>query len=461
MGCLARKALAVTVLTAAALIRIPLLPYGALAQVATPISTLTHAYNASGQELLKEFSGSPGNIVFSPYSIGSAMSMALSGARAETEREMLSVLKHHLTRQEIEAANSQALTTFKNYDKSAVTPTCPAGMELEGQRCRTSPSADGWCPPPMKREGDQCFGGATLAPSAKLLVANALMMIRSESISPEYAALLKDQYAAEVFQKATLSDINRWVSRKTEGKIPKMLDQLDDTAAVLLNAVYFKSRWASPFDERDTKNDAFSLSSGQQAKVAMMNQTHQYAVVARQGYRAIRLPYAVRTLSMVIALPNEVDGLGAVVAQTDAKEQSEMIASLRNSPTKPVALLLPRFKTEFKAGLVPLYRQAGMKLAFDPERADFSGITGKPASEDRLFIGGILHRAMIEVSEESTEAAAATAISMVATGLPRKPEVPEVFRVDRPFLFSIVDDATGAILFTGRISDPLQMLASR
>ena len=184
MGCLARKALAVTVLAAAALITIPLLPYGALAQVDTPISTLTHAYNASGQELLKEFSGSPGNIVFSPYSIGSAMSMALSGARADTEREMLSVLKHHLTRQEIEAANSQALTTFKNYDKSAVTPTCPAGMELEGQRCRTSPSADGWCPSPMKREGDHCFGGATLAPSAKLLVANALMMIRSESISP-------------------------------------------------------------------------------------------------------------------------------------------------------------------------------------------------------------------------------------------------------------------------------------
>src|SRR5262249_53863255 len=99
MGCLARKALAVTVLAAAALITIPLLPYGALAQAGTPISTLTHAYNASGQELLKEFSESPGNIVFSPYSIGSAMSMALSGARAETEREMLSVLKHRLTRQ--------------------------------------------------------------------------------------------------------------------------------------------------------------------------------------------------------------------------------------------------------------------------------------------------------------------------------------------------------------------------
>jgi serpin B len=459
MSCIRRKAFAISLAAAAGLTGAAMLPPHAIAQVSTPVSQLTESYNASGQELLNQFSASPGNIVLSPYSIGTAMSMALSGARAETEREMLEILKHRLKREDIAAVNSELLATLKSYDRSATPPTCPAGMQVDGERCRISPSADGRCPLPMQREGEQCFGGATLPPSARLLLANALMVIESKFVSQEYAALLKDSYAAELLKQPTLADINRWVNRKTAGKIDKILDRLSG-AAVLLDAVYFKSRWASPFDEKRTRNDAFSLSSAQQIQVPTMNRTGDYAVVARGDYRAIHLPYVVRALGMVIVLPNEVDGLAGVIRGMDAKEQSEVIASVRGSQKKLVALSLPRFKTEFKADLVPLYKKAGMKLAFDKDRADFSGITGKPVSEGRLAIGGILHRAMIEVSEESTEAAAATAVIMAPGGAAPQPgPQPEIFRVDRPFLFYLVDDASGAVLFTGVISDPRQRAA--
>jgi len=192
----------------------------------------------------------------------------------------------------------------------------------------------------------------------------------------------------------------------------------------------------------------------------MMNQTAHYALVARQGYRAIRLPYVVRALGMVVVLPNEIDGLGDVVRSIDTKEQSEMLAGLRGAQSRPVVLALPRFKIESTIDLIPQFQQAGMKLAFDRDRADFSGVTGPPVSEvRRLYISQISHRAMVEVAEESTEAAAATAVILAAPGGSSPPPgpPPEVFRVDRPFLFYIVDNGTGAILFAGRISSPPQV----
>jgi serpin B len=430
-------------------------PDPARARSAPQASALTDAYNASGLDLLKQ--SSAGNLVLSPYSVGGAMSMALSGARGETERELISVLRHRLTRPEIEAASREVIATLNSYDRSADAPSCPAGMQLSGNRCRMRPERDGWCPRPMQREGEYCVGGATPPASARLLAANALMVFQPELVSRSYAALLQDKHAAELIQRPTLAELNAWVSRKTEGKIDRILEDLEPkaTALVLLNAVYFKSRWASPFDDKLTKTEPFSLSRTQQVQVAMMNLTDDYAVVARRGYRAIRLPYIVPALGMIVVLPNEIDGLGEVVRTIDANEQAALLAALRGTREKPVALALPRFKIETKLDLVPPFRQVGMSLALDRNRADFSGITGRPAQEAGLYISEIRHRATIEVAEESTEAAAATAVVMAPAGGPSLPgPPPEVFRVDRPFLFYIADDATGAILFAGRVSDP-------
>lgn len=415
------------------------------------VPALTRAYNASGQALFKNFAAGPGNIVFSPYSIGTAMAMALAGARGETEREMIAVLQHSLARGPINDANARAIAILNGYDKSETPPTCPATMHLAGKRCEGKPTAKGFCPFGANRSGDLCVANPRFAPSAKLLVANALM-IAGGHVDKDYSALLRDRYAAEVFQDAGLDTVNGWVSKRTEGKIERILEKMSDV--VLVNAVYFKSRWATVFDPKLTGPDFFSLSRSRQEMVPTMVQRTNHAVVSREGYRAIRLPYAVRSLAMVIALPNEVDGLGEVARRLDHDELAQMLAALRKQPFRPVVLTLPRFKTEYGANLKDVFQKAGMTLPFDGSRSDFSGLTGRPPRSPPTYIDQIVHKAVIEVSEEATEAAASTAVGIRITSIAPKPIEPLPFRVDRPFLYYLVDDTTGAVLFQGRVLDP-------
>jgi leukocyte elastase inhibitor len=413
-------------------------------------AALTRAYNASGQVLFRDFSAAPGNIVFSPYSIGTAMAMVLAGARGETEREMAAVLQHSLARAPINDANASAIAILNGYDKSEVPPICPPAMRLAGERCEAEPNPDSGCPFPAGRVGEICVATPRFAPSAKLLVANALMLAGGE-VAKDYSALLKDRYAAEVFQRASLETVNGWVRQRTEGKIEKIIDKLSDV--ILINAVYFKSRWAVVFDKKLTKPEFFSLTRSRQEMVPTMLQRTNHAVVSREGYRAIRLPYAVRSLAMVIALPNEVEGLGDVARRLDQDELTQMLAALRKEPPRPVSLMLPSFKTEYAADLKGVFQKAGMTLPFDGRRSDFSGLTGVSPQLAPTTIDQIVHKAVIEVSEESTEAAATTAIGIRITSA-APPVEPLQFRVDRPFLYYLVDDATGAVLFQGRVVDP-------
>ena len=368
---------------------------------------LIQAYNACGEELFRAFGS--GNVALSPYSIGAAMAMVLAGARGETEREMIAALKQQLSRPEIDAANATVLSI------------------LNGLSTQDDP------------------------PSATLAVANALMLTRFGGwVSASYEALVKDKYAAEVFRNATLDEVNAWVSRKTEGKIDRILDQLDpDNAAVLLNAVYFKAKWAEVFSKDATSDEPFNLTPAQKVSVPMMRQVETFNSVARTGYRAIRLPYEVGALGMIIVLPDAIDR----GARLDPDELPRLLAALRSpGASKQVVLAMPRFKISFKAELAKVFQQAGMVRAFDDEDADFSGMSGRPPSEAPLAISEIVHSAVIDVMEEGTVAAAATALTVRAAGIAA--QQPEVFLVDRPFLFYIVDDATGAILFQGRIVDP-------
>jgi leukocyte elastase inhibitor len=430
-----------------------LVPRGAPAQSLTGEQDLTAAYNASGQALFRQFVRKPGNIVISPYSIGNAMAMALSGARGDTEKQMAAVLKLGMPRPAMEDANARALATLNGYDQSAAPPTCPAGMRIDGRMCKGAREANGGCPFPMRFEGGECVGPAKFSPSAKLAVANALMLTMTGSeISPDYVALLKDKYGAEVFRNASLADVNAWVKRKTEGKIDKILEVLDPSApAVLLNAVYFKAAWLSVFDKRDTRDEAFNLTAANKVQVPMMHRTASYAVLARPGFRVISIPYAVRALSMIVVVPDKIDGVRETAAQLDAGKIAQLVTAVRMAPYKRVELALPRFKAAYSVDLIPPFKVAGMKLAFS-DKADFSGMTGRSVEKGGLKIGAIAHRAVIDVEEEGTEAAAATAIVMVPTAA--MPQTPEPFRVDRPFLFYIVDEASGAILFQGRISNP-------
>ena len=447
-------ALAAIIAGTAAIVTVPATAQLHIA-VEARVTLLARAYNATGQQLFGQLGATPGNIVFSPYSIGTAVSMALSGARGDTASEMMRALSMRMATDAIDTANAEMLSILNGYDHSAAPPVCPPGATLNGRDCQMRPQGANQCQFGLRLVGDRCVGPGTSAPSARFLAANALMLgKRGDLIAADYVATLKTRYAAEVFKDADLDDINGWVAQKTEGKISRILDRLDpNSVAVLLNAVYFKARWASMFDPKLTKDEAFNLTRSQTADVPMMSQTASFSVVSRGGYRALRLNYQVPELGLVIVLPDEVEGVNAAARRLGPDELAELFMALRDGQAKkPVALALPRFKAEYRADLVMPFQQAGIQKAFDANSADFSGMTGRPPAAGRLHLDQIIHRAVIEVSEESTEAAAATAVGIRSMAIPAPS--PVSFRVDHPFLFYLVDDTTGAILFQGRIADP-------
>lgn len=367
------------------------------------VTALSDAYNASGQELFVRLAAAPGNIVVSPYSIGTAMALARSGAGGETDAEMARVLRHRLSRTEVDSANEKTLAILGPYSRGLSRP-----------------------------------GNATL------ISANAVMLpLSGGSISTDYLARARTGYAAEIFRKADPADVNNWVGRKTEGKIDKIVDRLDpEAAAVLLNAVYFKAPWFDPFDPARTRPEAFAISPSQTAQVPMMRREGIFPVVTEAGFSAIRVPYQALRLHMVIVLPDRADALPQVGARLDGAGLTQLLVRLRGDAFAHIDLGLPRFRAKFEASLKDHFRALGMTQAFDAANADFSGMTGGSGG---LFLKDVTHAAMIDVTEEGTEAAAATAMAVGR---------PQPFHVNRPFLFYIVESTTNAILLQGRIVDP-------
>jgi len=379
------------------------------------LKAVAAAYDATGRALVAELAkSSDKNILLSPYSIGTAMAMALSGARGATEQDMAKVLKLTMPGPEMREANAQLIAALNGLGKAA--------------------------------------SGGNAAP-IKLDVANALFVAGKDNlVSRDYVALVHDKFAAEVFAGVDLAAINGWVKQKTEGKIDKLLDQVSpDAVAMLLNAVYFKAPWATPFNKDQTEDNTFNLSADRQIKVPMMQRTGPYAAVAGDGFNAIRLPYADQTLSMIVAVPTAIDGLAAASERLDAAAVTKLAIVLAKDAGRQITLSLPRFKATYEADLIQPFKQMGMSLPFDPLKSDFAGITGQQNSEGVLTISQIKHKAVVEVAEEGTEAAASTSVEILARSARARPEE---FAVDRPFLFFIVDDSTGTVLFEGRIVDP-------
>jgi serpin B len=418
------------------------------------IKALTQAFNASGHDLfLKLSAAQPGNVVLSPYSIGTAMAMVLSGARGDTESAMKAALKQTLPREAMDAANKSVMDAFNGYGAAAGAPACPAGMTLKDDRCDAEPGADRTCGAPSELKDGRCVAAPKVGPTAKLLIANALMLTKyGDAVAKEYIALLATQYGAEAFRNAALDDVNGWVAKKTDGKIEKILEQLDErSVAVLLNAIYFKAAWSAAFAQNRTADAPFAVAGREATPVPTMRRTGEYALAAREGYRAIRMPYSVKALSMIVVLPEAADGVNAVAEKLVPAEFAALTTALHDAKPETADLMLPRFSASFDASLVDAFKALGLTAPFEAS-ADFSGITGKPAKDAPISIGQIRHRAVIEVQEEGTVAAAATGVELVLRSA--RPVQAEPFHVDRPFLFYVVDDATGAVLFQGRVTDP-------
>jgi serpin B len=216
------------------------------------------------------------------------------------------------------------------------------------------------------------------------------------------------------------------------------------TRLVLTNAIYFKGNWARQFEKDKTKDALFTLVDGEKVDAAMMNQTAEFGYLETESFQGIELPYVDDELSMIIMLPKEFDGLDELEKTLTVENLSKWLSKLY---TREVVVSVPKFKMTSQFGLASVLKSMGMTDAFS-SKANFSGINGKRD----LFISAVIHKAYVDVNEEGTEAAAATAITMKLTSV--MPSRIPVFRADHPFLFLIRDNHSGSILFIGRVMNP-------
>jgi serpin B len=371
---------------------------------------LAAANNGFAFKLLKQLAKDQpaANIFISPYSASTVLQMAGSGAAGQTKIEMQQVLgTTGLSSDTVSAANKEITQSLNSGNTNIILNTANAIWYRQDAHVK---------PEFMAR--NQQFFSATVAPLN-----------------------FADPHSVDV--------INSWASEKTHGKISRIADGMIDqvyTRLFLANAVYFKGRWADPFDAKDTKDRPFHLRSGNQKDVPMMTQTKTFTYRHGTGYQAVRLPYQDENLAMYVFLP-------------DTNSSPEKLLGIMNGDTwqrvtkpgfseKEGMVVLPRLKLEYSVELNQPLQALGMKTAFDMVKADFSGIA------PQLYISAARQKMFVEVKEEGTEAAAVTGIAVMteSTAMP----LPNPFQmiVDRPFLFLIEDKQTGTILFTGVMFDP-------
>lgn len=240
--------------------------------------------------------------------------------------------------------------------------------------------------------------------------------------------------------------INGWVSRETKGRIPELLERgtlTPDIALSLVNAIYLKAAWLQPFPETGTVDGPFMTVDETRVVVPVMHMTLETGYIRGEGWQSVVIPYVGGSLEMVLIVPD-----AGALTSVEAQVGSGLIDAAVDGPTsRSVNLGLPRFDIESKSNLSKVMAALGMPTAFDPSTADFSAMT----KDERLFISFIIHQANITVDEIGTEAAAATAVGMGRTSAPFEPVSLEI---DRPFLFALRDNPTGAVLFLGRVGDP-------
>ena len=295
-------------------------------------------------------------------------------------------------------------------------------------------------------------------------IANALWLAKGLPIRDEYVAEARSGFGAapETVDYAgdptgAAARINGWVSRETKGRISEIVSPSgfrDDTAAVLTNALYFKAKWQVPFEETETRT--FTRGDGTRIPITMMKRIGRFDYRETHEGQAIALPYAGDgSFVMEIFLPRdtevlrrwerEMKGGDFFAGEQGGNDRFDLAAE----QAREMRIILPRFEARFDKSVKAALIAAGMPSAFDQQRADLSGIV----SGVRLAINDVAHATFLRVDEEGTEAAAATAVKIVVTSARIEPQVPEMV-VDRPFLATLRDRKSGAVLFFGRIADP-------
>lgn len=283
-------------------------------------------------------------------------------------------------------------------------------------------------------------------------IANSLWVNQDLPVRADYIAQMQASYAAEVaaleFGTPAATDrINSWVKERTRDRIPTIVDQLPaDQLLVLVNAVYFKGAWSEAFEPEQTRDRTFTLASGEVIQHPLMAQQGDYLYLETDQFQAVSLPYGNESLSFEVILPAQGTDLTDLAAELTPENWQRWMGELRS---RPGIIQLPKFQFDYEADLIPALKALGMGIAFEPGRADFSGLT-----ELEAFISQVRHKTFIEVNEAGTEAAASTSIGIMPTSMPMPPADPFEMVVDRPFVAAIRDRNTGVLLFVGAIVDP-------
>jgi len=354
------------------------------------------------KELLVEDKGK--NIFISPFSMTTALAMAYNGAETDTRDAMAEVLG--FSGQSLEDLNSnfsELLAAIQNAD-----------------------------------------------PDIELNIANSVWKRSGFEVKEDYLARVEQYYYSSVqdldFSRSDAPDIiNEWIEDATRGKIDKMISEIDAMVMMyLINAIYFKGDWTHPFDEELTGTGDFYLEDGSTVDVEMMENYGDYKYSRNGDLEAVRLPYGRDMVSMYIILPPEDTELDLAIEEINGYSWNEFMDSFAE---RELNLRMPRFEIEYGIkDLLPPLTRLGMGIAFT-DSADFSGM------HPDLFISRVDHKAVIEVNEKGSEAAAVTVVEMELTSAPADPIE---FTADRPFFFVISDDRTGSILFMGKVADPTE-----
>ncbi|HEY9715159.1 MAG TPA: serpin family protein [Chroococcales cyanobacterium] len=286
-------------------------------------------------------------------------------------------------------------------------------------------------------------------------VANAIYADESTPFKKTFIDLCKKVYGAEVhnedFKKkeAVIDKINAWCNEKTHGKISSILDKMTPLdKMVLLNAIYFKGAWQEQFKPGNTQDDKFNTASGEKVPVKMMHQQEHFAYFKGSNFSAISMKYQGYKQSMYIFLPDSGVSMDAFESQFTRENWTSWMEKFDSS--HEVVVSMPRFKVEYSTNLNDTLKAMGMTDAFE-RTADFSKMISPPY---KAWIGRVLQKTYMDVNEEGTEAAAVTAVVMMAARAMMRRDEPIQFRVDRPFALAMVDEQSGEILFLGKIMKP-------
>jgi serpin B len=344
------------------------------------------------------------NILISPVSIATALSMATNGARNVTYEEMMKTMKVDTWPQEkLNGAYQDFLTTVPTID-----------------------------------------------PKVTLNMANSIWYKEGFSVKSEFIETNQTFYQSEVkaldfSDPAAKEEINGWVKDKTKGLIDKIIDQIPgNTIMYLINAVYFKGAWLQKFDATKTETRPFHLAGGSQVNVSMMNHGKiSLPYTATDDFQAVDLAYGDSVFSMTVILPNEGVSMDAIINSFEDTFWQNQEWSFQS---REIFFAMPKFKLAYEVTLNAALSDLGMPTAFMGGVADFRNI-----ADAELSIDEVKHKTFIEVNEEGTEAAAVTSIGIEVTSVPQIPNV----ILDRPFLLLIRENRLGSVLFVGKIMNPL------